>query len=72
MKLPRARRAAATMMAMVGLLAGCGAPATVSLAAARGAGSSRSVQLTKAIRRVMREASIPGAIVGVWQGGLAH
>ena len=71
MKLPRARRAAATMMAMVGLLAGCGAPATVSLAAARGAGSSRSVQLTKAIRRVMREASIPGAIVGVWQGGKA-
>ena len=29
----------------------------------------RSARLTMAIRRVMREASIPGSIVGVWQRG---
>jgi D-alanyl-D-alanine carboxypeptidase len=38
-------------------------------AAAFGRSSSRAAALTSAISRVMRQASIPGAIVGVWQRG---
>jgi D-alanyl-D-alanine carboxypeptidase len=38
-------------------------------AAAFGRSSSRAAALTSAINRVMRQALIPGAIVGVWQRG---
>jgi D-alanyl-D-alanine carboxypeptidase len=40
-------------------------------AAALGRSSPRAAALTAAIRGVMRQASIPGAIVGVWQRGAA-
>lgn len=36
-----------------------------------GRSSSRAAALTSAIKRVMRQASIPGALVGVWQRGAA-
>ena len=68
MKLPRARRAAATMITMVALLPGRRAPATVRLAAARGAARSQSVQLTPPIRPRMLEAYLAGAIGCVWRG----
>lgn len=45
----------------VGLLAGCGESST----------SERAAALTEAIRTGMQQASIPGAIVGVWQDGKA-
>jgi D-alanyl-D-alanine carboxypeptidase len=43
--------------------------ALVGHAAASGRSPSRETELTAAINRVMRQASIPGAIVGVWQPG---
>jgi D-alanyl-D-alanine carboxypeptidase len=40
-------------------------------AMAHGRSRSRTAALTAAIERVMRQASIPGALVGVWQRGYA-
>jgi D-alanyl-D-alanine carboxypeptidase len=42
-------------------------PAAIALAGS----STRAVALTVAVKRVMREASMPGLIVGVWQRGAA-
>jgi D-alanyl-D-alanine carboxypeptidase len=61
--------AAAMVLAVAGALAGCGAPGTARLTAATASHDSRAAALTASIRRVMRQASIPGALVGVWQRG---
>jgi hypothetical protein len=57
-------------LAVAALLAGCGAPGA-RLAAATGSSGGRDAAMTAAIRGVMRQWSIPGAIVGVWQQGRA-
>lgn len=61
---------AAAVLAVAALLAGCGAPGA-RLAAAAGPSGSRDAAMTTAIRGVMRQWSVPGAIVGVWQQGQA-
>ena len=61
--------AAATALAVAGVLAGCGAPGPTRLTAAAMSHGSSASALTAPIRQVMRQASIPGAIVGVWQRG---
>ena len=68
--------AAATALAVAGALAGGGAPGTARLTAAvishdsaAISHDSKAAALTASIRKVMRQASIPGAIVGVWQRG---
>ena len=59
----RRRGMALAVVGLVGLLA------LVGPAVAFGRSSPRAAALTAAINRVMRQASIPGAIVGVWQRG---
>lgn len=61
---------AAAVLVVAGLLAGCGAPGA-RLAAATGSSGSRDAAMTTAIRGVMRQWSVPGTIVGVWQQGQA-
>jgi len=58
----------AAVIAVAALLAGCGAP-RARLAAAAGSPGDRDAAMTTAIRGVMRQWSVPGAIVGVWQQG---
>jgi D-alanyl-D-alanine carboxypeptidase len=64
------KRAALMVIAAASLLAGTAVPAATA-AVTRPAGSVSPASLTAAINRVMREASIPGAIVGVWNQGMA-
>ncbi len=64
------KSAAVTVLAVAGLLAGAGVPAATA-GVARPSLSASPASLTAAINRVMREASIPGAIVGVWSQGMA-
>lgn len=59
-----------TVVAVAGLLAGTGVPAA-SASGRQPASSPRPAELTAAIEQVMREASIPGAVVGVWDRGMA-
>jgi D-alanyl-D-alanine carboxypeptidase len=58
-----------TVALAAALLAGCSTASAHSSAAATLA-STRAAALTKSIQRVMRQAAIPGAIVGVWQRGM--
>lgn len=58
---PRRRLACGALLALILVVVG---PAV-----AFGRSTPRAAALTAAINRVMREASIPGAVVGVWQPG---
>lgn len=64
------KRVAITVLAVAGLMTGPAVPAAAGGVPGHSQSVSR-VSLTAAINRVMREASIPGAIVGVWSRGMA-
>jgi D-alanyl-D-alanine carboxypeptidase len=62
-RLVRGRVGVAALGVLLALVLTMAGPAAVAF----GRSSSRSGALTAAIRRVMAQASIPGAVVGVWQ-----